>query len=123
MHEDEHVQLLKDEYIYQHILDPNFYLHLAIIQCLRAPYLTFKNNVKDGLIALIVAVDQLERLAKACKKIDEDKYEKKVKEYEERLKYKEKDELIRKAMLSNYKLQLLLEEIFSKLPSEIELQL
>lgn len=107
------------------VLNPDWYLHLTIMQAILAPHKALQQpqqNPKNGLISLIVAVDQLEKIAKASGRlVDYDEYKEKVKEYEEELKAKERDEFLFKALVANYKLQLLLETIFKVLPRKGDL--
>lgn len=106
------------------ILDPNYYMDLTIRLAILAPHraLTSGNDARAGILSLIVAVDQLERLARARKVIsDDDDYANKVKEYEASVKQRERDELLQKALIANYKLQLIVEKIFETLGKKGEL--
>jgi len=107
------------------ILNPDHYLHLTILQAILAPHRALQHgNAKDGIISLIVAVDQLEKIAKASGRLTNyEEYKEKVKRFEDELKQKEKDDFLRRAMLANYKLELLLETIFKALPVKGDLVL
>lgn len=115
------------EYEAEHVLDPDFYLHMTILQAIRAPHRAIQSgNARDGLISLIIAVDQLERIARASNRLKEKdmkEYEEAVKKFEIKVREKEKDELLRKAMIANYKLELLLRYIFKSLPKTVEVVL
>jgi len=105
------------------VLNPDFYLHICIMQAINAPHRALqRGQAKDGLISLIVAVDQLEKIAKAAGKIkpeDFEKYKEEVKKFESQL--NERDEFLKRAMIANYKLELLLKLIFERLPVKADL--
>ncbi|WP_456477595.1 hypothetical protein [Geoglobus ahangari] len=105
------------------ILNPDYYLHLTIMQAVLAPHRALQQgNIREGLTSLIVAVDQLEKIAKASGRLKElEKYRQDVRRYEEELKDRERDDVLRRAMLANYKLELLLKMVFESLPKRGEL--
>lgn len=112
------------EIVADRILDPNYYMDMIIKQAILAPHraLISGNDPKSGIISLILAVDQLERFARARKVIsNDDDYAEKVKEYSEEVKQRERDELLQKALIANYKLELIVEKLFETLGKKGEL--
>jgi len=105
-------------------VDPNKYTDLVITEAIKAlPKALEKGSARDGLIALVLAVDQLENICKARNLITDD--DKEYKEAFEKAKkqIKEKDLWVKQAKLANVKLRLLLERIFATRTIEPELPL
>jgi hypothetical protein len=92
------------------------YTDMAICNSLKViPESITNGKISDGLIGLVVSVDQLERICRARKLIapneSDDEYFKKVKVFTEKL--TEPDKSLKDALLANYKLELLMERAFS----------
>ena len=100
-------------------INPNFYAHIVITQILKAPHLAFINgNREAGLTSLIFGVDQLERICKANKYV-EDGYDNDIKK--EISKLTDKDGLVKDAKIANIKLQELLRYVFKNRMHRIDL--
>jgi len=101
-------------------INPNFYAHIVIVQILKAPHLAFINgNREAGLTSLIFGVDQLERICKAEKYVD-DGYDDFIKKETENLK-DERDGLVKDAKIANIKLQQLLGYVFKNRMHRVDL--
>jgi len=112
-----------EESISQFTLNPDYYAHLAIEQAIYAIPNAMKESRKDGFIALIIAVDQLENIAVAKGALDpeDEAYREDVKKFSQELKPEALGEELRQAKIANYKLRLLMGLMFSGSLSKGEL--
>lgn len=91
-------------------INPDYFIHSAL---LKAQNCLTKDNLKDGFIQYRVIVEHIEILAKARKRLPTN-YEEKIKEFKETKDYNDtKEELSKSIKLANYKLDLILEVVFS----------
>lgn len=101
---------------------PSYYIHNAILMAQRSlMFSVVKTNIQDGIIAYGVFIEHIESLAKAAKFLDkssddESDYEKQIISFKDKKEYKEASALIQQGRLSNFKLLLLMENIFGRSP-------
>jgi hypothetical protein len=105
-------------------INPDFYIHFAIVKCQNA---LAKNDVKTGedfkmsLNFFFVSVENLESICKACNRVGSD-YDNEVKKFEDDFK-SEKDELIKRFKIANSKFNLILVKVFSMTTMKAALKL
>lgn len=93
-------------------LNPDYYLHLALQEINH----TFSKDLelKDSLEKYIHVVEHIEILAKSAKLIN-DNYKIELEEFKKSEEYKNKSsEIIKRAALARRKLELILQNVFSK---------
>ena len=96
-------------------VSPDAYLDLCIRNALNSPFQALQNGkLTDGMIAAVISVEQLEKLAKAKgvfeKQAELEKYNADLAEAISKI--DEKDETIRKFKISNEKLYLICRKLF-----------
>lgn len=111
----------EDENLEGFEISPDLYTHLTIIEALKAmPKGLETGNADNGLVALVIAVDQLEQILKARNLLHEtDEYHALVKQKTEKL----GNSLIEQGQLANFKLGLLFKITFDTTTKDAELTL
>lgn len=117
----------EDEKLGDFEISPDLYTHLTIIEALQAvPKGLESSNADGGLVALNIAVDQLEQILRARKLLFEDsEYYTKVKEHRDTLEKGDfkNNPIMLQGKLANFKLGLLLEFIFGTTTRDVGLTL
>ena len=90
-------------------INPAYYIHNAIIKAQQA---LADPDIKTAIFKFRFYTENIEILSKAGEMIPEG-YEDKIKEYKSTEEYKKEDDLVKHFKLSNYKMQLLLGQVFS----------
>jgi len=100
-------------------IKPDFYIHKVLLKCQEA---LAKDDARTGFLQFSLLVNHLECLCNAGKMLKvervneddtEDTYEEKIKKFKQKEDYKsESDSITQKVLLANYKLELILTEIF-----------
>ena len=104
------------------VLSGQYYLHLIYLEALRAPHESIaKGDPKGGLLSLELAADQALRLAGSVKKIDKDKLEKDLKEFEKKL--EGTADHVKSYKRANYILSYILSEVYDRAPKTADLML
>lgn len=99
-----------EEGITQFTLNPDYYAHLAIEQAIGAIPNAMKEGRKDGIVTLMLTVDQLENIVKAKGFLEDDtEYLEEIKKFSDGL---EDSGEIKMAKVSNFKLKLLMGMLF-----------
>jgi len=122
------IEEYKDEADTNIKINPNYYLHNAILKSQNIlMFSTAKGVIDQGLIAYTIFVEHIETIAEAADmlkvKEEEKTYKEKIEDYKKSEEYKKlTDNNIKMARLSNFKLKLILTEVFSRSPSDIPLK-
>jgi len=91
-------------------INPDYYIHHAITG---AQEMLKKDDMKQGFIQYWSMIEHIEILASSASMLPDD-YEKKISEFSNKEENKTGDVLIGKVKIANFKLQLILSEIFKK---------
>jgi len=76
----------------------------------------FKTNVTDGIVAYSTYVEMIEVLCKSANWLNEE-YDASVTKYIGSDEHKKQDKIIQISKLSNYKLKLIMQQVFNRSPS------
>lgn len=109
---DEYEDEIKDigEFIGTDIdINPAFYIHNAILKAQQA---LNSEDIQAGVFKFRFYAENIEILAKAAEMIPKD-YEEKLEAYTATEAYKKEENLVKHFKLANYKMQLLLGQVFS----------
>lgn len=91
-------------------INPDYYIHTALLKAQQA---LLNEDTRAGFLQYWVLIENIETLCKSAKMLPDD-YEDKVKDFEKGESYtKETDRSAKMAKLANYKLGLLMEQVFS----------
>lgn len=92
-------------------INPDFYIHSAIV---RAQQALTKENLQEGFLQYRILIEHIEVLVKSAKFLPLD-YEKQIKEYQASYEYKKEDKgHVRGVKLANFKLNLIMSEVFGR---------
>jgi len=104
-------------------VNPAKYIDLAITNALTVLPKATENgeSMKSALLSLTISIDQLENICRANSLIeaDDEEFNKAVSDFKE--KQKEKNDDLKRAMLANYKMRLLMERAFETGAQDLEL--
>lgn len=95
-------------------INPDYYIHSVLLKAQKS--LT-KDNVKDGLVQFRFLIEHAEILCKSAKRLPND-YEERIAEYKKSAEYTKQTndnmgELSKMCLLANFKLGLMLKEVFN----------
>jgi len=90
-------------------INPAFYIHNAILKAQQA---LSDPDIKTAIFKFRFYTENIEILAKAAEMIPED-YKKNIEAFKKKKEYNDEDNLVRNFKLSNYKMQLLLGNVFT----------
>lgn len=104
-------------------ITPNYYIHMALLMAQKTLMISvMKTDIREGLTAYSILIEHIEMICKAAEYID-NTYDNKIKEYRDGEECKDiNNESIKLAKISNFKLQILLKEIFRRSPTEFNLK-
>ena len=105
------------------ILSPQYYLHTAILSALRSiPNSLMNGRLEDGMVGYILSISSAEYIAMAMGILDEEVYEKTIREFKEKSVDRGKGLNFDKK-LSDLKLRLIIEGIMESKPRTEPLQI
>lgn len=109
----------KDETNIDIKIKPNFYIHMALLMAQRTLMISvFKSDIRDGIVAYSILIEHIEMLCRASEYLSDD-YDQAIKDFKADKEYIGiNNDTLKNAKLSNYKLQMLMKEVFSRSPSE-----
>lgn len=90
-------------------INPSYYIHNAILKAQQA---LGDEDIKTAIVKFRFYCENIEILAKAGEMLPDD-YEEKIKAFMSTEEYKKEEDLVRHFKLSNYKMQLLLGNVFT----------
>jgi hypothetical protein len=101
-------------------INPSYYIHIGILKAQEA---LNDPEIKTGVYKFRFFIENIETLAKAAELLPTD-YEEKIKEFRNKEEYKNaENEYIKSFKLANYKLELILSQVFGNKSSDMALSL
>ena len=90
-------------------INPSYYIHNAIVKAQEA---LKDNDVQAGIFKFRFFAENIEILSKAAEMLPED-YDEKIRQFKQSDEYNKEEDLVKHFKLANYKMQLLLSQVFA----------